>query len=244
MTAAKQALESRAQQDAMRDALLASFSHDMRTPLTTVTSAISGLASEPGSANALAAAQAGASRLEWLFANLADLARIRAGAVALKLEAIDLTDAIDAALEAMKTEIGARKVQLDFPDAMPLVRSDSRLLHHILVNLLDNACKYGDSNGPIDIEVRCDTRALVLAVNDRGPGFGDLDETRLFEAYARGSSLDTTPGQGLGLAIVAGFAKALEIDVSAANRAGGTGASFELRFPPELIVAADMGTVR
>ncbi len=238
VTATRQALETRAKQDAMRDALLASFSHDMRTPLTTVTSALSGLVADPTNGDALAAAQAGAGRLEWLFANLADLARIKAGAVNLRIEAIDLTDTISAALDAMKTEIGERVVHLDIPATTPLIRSDARLLHHMLVNLIDNACKYGGENETLEIAVRTETDGVMLVVKDSGPGIGEVDSVSLFQPYIRGVDEDAPSGQGLGLAIVAGFAKALEIKLSASNRADRAGASFELRFPDAMVVTS------
>ncbi len=241
VSATRQALDARAKQDAMRDALLASFSHDMRTPLTTVTSALSALAADSNNDGALAAAQAGATRLEWLFGNLADLAQIRSGAVELRLESIDLTDTISAALDAMDSEIGARAVHLDIPPDTPLVRSDARLLHHMLVNLLDNACKYGDAEGALEVSVCTAAEGVTLAVRDCGPGIGEAQSASLFQPYARGVDPHATPGQGLGLAIVAGFAKALEITLSATNRADGAGASFELCFPPAMIGASNGG---
>jgi two-component system, OmpR family, sensor histidine kinase KdpD len=235
---ARRAIEAREGQDAMRDALLASFSHDMRTPLTTITSGLSGLAADPGNGDALSAAQDGAVQLERLFANLVDLARIRAGAVSLTLEPVDLTDSISAALEAVARQTAGRALSVTLPETMPLVHSDARLLHHMLVNLLDNVCKHTPTDTAVDVLVSEREGGLVLSIQDHGPGLGGDDKADLFTAFARGMASDRTPGSGLGLAIVAGFARALGITVSAANRTDGAGASFSLHFPAATIFDA------
>jgi two-component system, OmpR family, sensor histidine kinase KdpD len=234
---ARRLLESRERHDAMRDALLASFSHDMRTPLTTITSGLGGLEVDPANAEALAAAKEGANRLEWLFTNLVDLARIRAGAVALKVEAVDLTEAIASALDALKRQTAEREIALNIPEDTPLVQSDARLLHHILVNLIDNACKYSPTNGGLGISVRHDDDGLALSVRDSGPGLGSASAKDLFAAFGRGENVDEMPGTGLGLAIVAGFAKALGISVSGVNRTDNQGAEFTLRFPHTMVMS-------
>jgi two-component system, OmpR family, sensor histidine kinase KdpD len=233
---ARRMLDARERHDAMRDALLASFGHDMRTPLTTIKSGLDGLAADPADASALAAAHGGAARLEWLFTNLVDLARIRAGAVSLKLEAVDVTEAVASALDALSRQTAKREIALHIPQAMPLVRTDARLLHHILVNLIDNACKHTPANGALEIAAGHDDTGLTLSVRDSGPGLGSVDGRHLFAAFERGENGDKMPGAGLGLAIVAGFAKALEIAVTGANRAGGIGAEFVLRFPAAMVM--------
>jgi two-component system sensor histidine kinase KdpD len=234
---ARRMLDARERQDAMRDALLASFGHDMRTPLTTIKSGLDGLAANPGDSAALAAAHDGAARLEWLFTNLVDLARIRAGAVALKVEAVDLTEAIASALDALKRQTAERKIVLNIPEDAPLVQSDARLLHHILVNLIDNACKYTPTNGVLGLSVRHDDAGLALSVRDSGPGLGMPSAKDLFAAFERGKQSDEMPGTGLGLAIVAGFAKALGMSVSGVNRTEGDGAEFTLRFPNAMVMS-------
>lgn len=233
---ARRALEARERQDAMRDALLASFSHDMRTPLTTIKSGLSGLATDPGNSSALEAAREGADRLEWLFSNLVDLARIRAGALSLQLEAVDLTEAVASALDALKRQTGDRDIALDIPGTTPLVRTDARLLHHILVNLLDNSCKYSAPSGTIEIAARKEGAGLALDILDAGPGLGSISDAELFMPFERGRNGDRKPGTGLGLAIVAGFAKALGLPVSGRNRANGSGAVFTVRFPSGIVI--------
>lgn len=233
---ARRALEARERQDAMRDALLASFSHDMRTPLTTIKSGLSGLVDDPQNGGALEAAREGADRLEWLFSNLVDLARIRAGALSLQLEAVDLTEAVASALDALKRQIEDHDVALDIPGTMPLVRTDARLLHHILVNLIDNGCKYSPPSSTIEIAASEDDAGLALDICDAGPGLGNLSDTELFMPFERGGDGDRKPGTGLGLAIVSGFAKALSLQVSGRNRADRSGTVFTIRFPSRIVI--------
>lgn len=233
---ARRSLEARERQDAMRDALLASFSHDMRTPLTTIKSGLSGLADDPHNGGALEAAREGADRLEWLFSNLVDLARIRAGALSLQLEAVDLTEAVASALDALKRQTEDRDIALDIPETTPLVRTDARLLHHILVNLIDNGCKYSPPSSMIEIAARQEDAGLALDIRDAGPGLGNTTDTELFMPFERGGNSDRKPGTGLGLAIVAGFAKALGLPVSGCNRADSAGAVFTVCFPSGIVI--------
>jgi len=233
---ARRLLEAREHQDAMRDALLASFGHDMRTPLTTIKSGLNELADDPTSGSALDAAREGADQLEWLFANLVDLARIRAGALTLRREAVDLTEAVASALDALKRQMEDRDVALDVPGTTPLVRTDARLLHHILVNLIDNGCKYSPSSSTIEIAVREDDAGLVLDIMDEGPGLGSLSDTELFVPFERGGNGNRKPGTGLGLAIVSGFAKALGLPVTGRNRTDRAGAVFTVRFPAAIVI--------
>lgn len=233
---ARRSLEARAQQDAMREALLASFGHDMRTPLTAIKSGLAALKDDPGNSAALQAANEGTDRLEWLFANLVDLARIRAGAFSLQLEAVDITDAIGSALDAMKRQTENREIVLDMPQSLPLVRSDARLLHHILVNLIDNACKFSPACSAIEIGVGHKADGLALTVRDAGPGFGNSTGSELFLPFDRGANASSAPGTGLGLAIVAGYAKALGIGVHCSNRTDRNGAEFALFFPAACLI--------
>ncbi|TXH95977.1 MAG: DUF4118 domain-containing protein [Pseudorhodobacter sp.] len=228
---AQRALQLRTEQDAMRDALLASFGHDTRTPLTTIRSGLAALKGDPSNLAALDAAQEGAERLEWLFSNLVDLARIRAGAITLRLEAVDLTDAIASALDALKRQTAQRVLALEIPQTLPLVRSDERLLHHIIVNLVDNACKFSPVGGDVQIVIEHKVDGLSLIVLDSGPGLESGQIADLFQPFSRGQNGLSAPGTGLGLAIVAGYAKALGLVVTAGNRNDRAGAEFRLFFP-------------
>jgi two-component system sensor histidine kinase KdpD len=117
-----------------------------------------------------------------------------------------------------------------------LVRLDPQLFHHCLINLLDNAGKYARSETPITIRAERRPDALILSVLDEGPGLPAGEEMRVFETFTRLEGSDRKGGTGLGLAIVKGFAEAMGVSVSAANRGEPEGALFSLAFPENLLV--------
>jgi two-component system sensor histidine kinase KdpD len=223
------------ERDRLRAALLSSIGHDLRTPLTSVAGAIEALAAErPGSAE-VSLARREVQRLKRFLDNLIDMVRIDAGALQLAPEPIDLTDAAGAAVHDLKDMLAKNRIDLAIPATLPLVRADPRLLHHILINLLANAAQHGAPEGPIAIQARRTSGAVLLEVRDRGPGIQPGDEQAIFETFARGKGSDRSGDSGLGLAIVKGFADALGITVSASTDPDG-GAVFTLTIPEEALV--------
>ena len=201
------------ERDHLRAALLSSIGHDLRTPLTGVAGAVEALAADLPNAPAVALARAEVQRLKRFLDNLVDMVRIDAGALQLTPEPLDLTDAVSSAVHDLRDALRHNRIDLAIPGTLPLVRADPRLLHHILINLLANATQHGDPEGPISIEARRISGAVLLEVRDRGPGIEPGAETAIFETFARGKGSDRSGDSGLGLAIVKGFADALGIDV-------------------------------
>jgi len=115
------------------------------------------------------------------------------------------------------------------------VSLDPQLFHHCLINLIENAGKYGDPGSPITIAARRQPGSMTLSVMDEGPGLPPGDEARIFETFTRIEGSDRKGGTGLGLAIVKGFAEAMGLSVSAANRQDRAGANFTIRFPEALL---------
>lgn len=226
------------ERDRLRAALLSSIGHDLRTPLTGVTSAIEAIRVEHPDAATLPLARAELARLRRFLDNLVDMVRLDAGALKLTPEPIDLTDAAAAAVHDLKETLRGHHIDFQVPPSLPLVRADARLLHHILINLLANAVQHGGSAGPITLAARRTPEAVLLIVRDRGPGLEPGTENTIFETFTQGSGGDRHGGSGLGLAIVKGFAEALGLDVAAANHAGG-GAEFTLKFDFSSIVYSD-----
>ena len=226
------------ERDRLRATLLASVSHDLRTPLTGVLAAAAALRNGDGDRVAVLDMLEGeARRLERFVNNLLDIARVDAGALRLSVEAVDLTDAVGAAVHDLRAELAGRPIDLRVAPDLPLVRVDARLFHHCLINLLDNAAKYGRSETPITIAAEWSGGELSLKVLDEGDGLPPGSETRVFETFARLDGSDRARGgTGLGLAIVKGFAEAMGLRVSAANRRDPRGACFALTIPPALIV--------
>jgi two-component system sensor histidine kinase KdpD len=217
------------ERDRLRAALLSSIGHDLRTPLTSVASAVEAIAAEHPDATTLPVAKTEIARLRRFLDNLVDMVRIDAGALKLAPEPIDLTDAIGSAVHDLKDMFRGRHIDLRVPANLPFVTADPTLLHHILINLLANAAQHGGETGTITIEGRRTTDAVLLSIRDEGPGLQDGSEERVFETFAQGRGGDRHGGSGLGLAIVKGFADAMGVGVAAQNDADG-GAVFTLRF--------------
>ncbi|MBA3898244.1 MAG: DUF4118 domain-containing protein [Sphingomonadaceae bacterium] len=238
LAAGHAAIQRRGQEDRLREALLSSVGHDLRTPLTTI---LGGLRALPVAAEGrvmLAMLVDQATRLERMIANLLEMTRIEAGALAPRHEPIDLTDAIAAAIEAVEPRRGERTITVDMAADVPLVRTDARLIHHMLINLVDNALKFGGPDGAVTIAAaRSGDGGVRLTVSDTGPGIDADRADDLFARFAHISGDDRSGGAGLGLAIVRGFGDALGIATRAANRTPGPGAVFAVDFPPALVLA-------
>ncbi len=225
------------ERDRLRSALLSSVSHDLRTPLTTIISAVHELRRQHPS-DLADTVEAEAQRLARFVANLLDMVRVEAGALALKVEPIDLFDAVAGAVHDTRQPLAGHEVRVDILPDIPLVRADPTLLHHILINLLDNAGRYADPDTPVTIRGRRLPDAITLSVIDEGPGIPAGSETRVFDTFTRMEGSDRAKhGTGLGLAIVKGFAEAMGLSVSAANHSDPLGACFILRFPQALILS-------
>jgi len=226
------------ERDRLRSALLASIGHDLRSPLTTIVATAADLAARYGANDpAFGAMTAEAARLQRFVTNLLDMAQVEAGALKLDIAPIDLTDAVASAVHDVRSALSDHAIVLDVPSDLPLIRADARLLHHCLINLLDNAGKFGAPGTPISIVAMRMPDTLTLRVLDEGPGLPPGFETGAFDRFARIEGSDRTrEGTGLGLAIVKGFADAMGFAVSAANRADRIGAAFALTIPAALLV--------
>jgi len=228
------------ERDRLRAVLLSSIGHDLRTPLTSVASAIEEVAAEHPQAKSIPLARIEVGRLRRFLDNLVDMVRIDTGGFQLAPEPIDLIDAVGAAVHDLKGLLSRSHIELKIPPNLPLVRADPRLLHHILINLLANAVQHAGTDMPITIEGRRTSDAVKLIVRDRGPGLDPGSEASVFETFSQGKGDDRSGGSGLGLAIVKGFAEVMQIAVSASNAPDG-GAAFTLEFGAGLIVQAGDG---
>ena len=224
------------ERDRLRSALLSSVSHDLRTPLTTILSAAQEIRHHP-SPQLAETIETEALRLNRFVSNLLDMARVEAGALPMKVEATELFDAAASAAHDTRTSLAGHEVKIDISPNIPFVRVDPVLLHHCLINLLDNAGRYADPDTPIAIRASRTADAILLSVIDQGPGIAPGNEKRVFETFTRLEGSDRVKhGTGLGLAIVKGFAEAMGLSVEASNNAEPHGACFTIRIPEELII--------
>jgi two-component system sensor histidine kinase KdpD len=223
----------------LRNALLGAISHDVRTPLTALIALAESLQTLPEGTDAQRAAAraivAQAHQLHALVSNLLDMARLESGiaggAVNLRRDWQSVEEVVGSAIRAARPALGEREVRAMLPADLPLVEFDAVLIERVLVNLLENAAKYGAAL--IEVDAHATERALVLRVRDHGPGLPAAlrgREQTLFDKFTRGQSESATPGVGLGLAICKAVVGAHGGEISAANAPGG-GAEFTVTLP-------------
>ncbi len=211
----------------LQTSLLNSISHDLRTPLVSITGALSSLKEKSlaldndARASLLDTAYGEAERLNRLVGNLLNMTRIEADAIHLKKEPCDLQDVIGTALEQLGERLGDRQVNVDLPPELKLVQLDSALFEQALVNLLENAVKYSDPETQIEIKVTQTTEMIEISICDRGIGIPSEDLERVFDKFYRVQRPESVSGTGLGLAICKGIIEAHGGKILAENRAGG-----------------------
>ncbi|MBC7547143.1 MAG: DUF4118 domain-containing protein [Polaromonas sp.] len=220
----------------LKNTLLAAISHDVRTPLT----ALIGLAeSLQRSVPAMSAAQSGvaesiiqqARQLSALVTNLLDMARLQNGRVNLRRDWQSAQEVVGSSIRAAQHALGGSAVQAEVPANMPLVEFDAVLMERVLVNLLENAAKYGAA--PFVVSAHVTPAALVFTVRDHGPGLPAAwqgREAELFDKFTRGEVESATPGVGLGLAICKAVVDAHGGDIAVRNMPSG-GAEFCVSIP-------------
>jgi K+-sensing histidine kinase KdpD len=215
----------------MKDAVVASISHDLRTPLTTIKALAHDLAAS-GDERALMIEEE-ANRLSSFVADLLDLSRLSSGVLALNAEPNEAEDLIGAALQRVGGAAAGRDIRVSLGPGEPLLfgRFDFSQTLRALVNLIENAIKYSDTSQPIDIGVRRESDSLIFSVADKGRGIPDEERERIFEPFYRqkGMSPDVG-GAGLGLSIARAVVEAQGGTLRHEKRDGG-GSVFLLRVP-------------
>jgi K+-sensing histidine kinase KdpD len=220
--------------DRLKDALLASVSHDLRTPLTTIKALAHDLAAAGDERAAVIEQQA--DRLNHMVADLLDLSRLNAGGVPMQTEINAAEDLVGAAIQQVAGALGERELRtsLALREPMPVGRFDFVHSLRILVNLIENALKYSPADAPIEVAMRGEGEWIAIAVADRGRGVPPAERERIFEPFYRpaGGSPDgaRAGGAGLGLAIARRLAQAQAGTLTYEDRPGG-GSVFTLRLP-------------
>jgi two-component system sensor histidine kinase KdpD len=218
----------------LRNALLSSLSHDLRTPLAVVTGAASTLLNDRIGADVRRELTdtilQEADRLNRLVQNLLDITRLEAGALRVRKQWLPFEEVIGTALSRLESVLGDRPVVTTLPSEITLVPIDSVLIEQVLVNLLDNAAKYTPPATEIRITARVDANFLEVEVADGGPGVPSGQEALVFDKFFRGRS--NKGGSGLGLTICRGIVGAHGGRIWVAPSKGG-GASFRFTLPIE-----------
>lgn len=224
----------------LQAALLNSISHDLRTPLVSITGALTSLQDggivldDEIRGSLIETARQEADRLNRLVGNLLSMTRLEGGAMKVASEPEDVQDAIGAALEQLNDRLGDHPVEIDVPEDFPLVAMDFALIVQVLVNLVDNAVKYSPAGAPIEIQAQLEGDWAYVIVADRGVGIPEEDLARIFDKFYRVQRPGSVTGTGLGLAICKGIVEAHGGRITAVNRTGG-GAMITLALPIEAI---------
>jgi len=223
--------------DQLRTALFNSISHELRTPLASIIGAISGLLDTEGLYSThdrnelLETVQEGAARMDRLIANLLDTARLESGMMKLKKDWSDIEDIIGIALRRVAECIDGRPLHINIPEDLPLVKADCVLLEQVLINLLDNACKYSLNNSEISITASQKDSVVLVSVADRGVGIPLEYLSQVFDKFYRVEQPKSVSGTGLGLSICKGIVEAHGGRIYAENRVdGGTIMTFTIPF--------------
>src|SRR6266511_5112885 len=185
-----------------REGMLASVSHDLRTPLTTIKALAHDLAATGD--DRAEAIEEEADRLATLVGDLLDLSRLNSGAAALALEPNEAEDLLGAALQQVGGMANGRPINVKLDDGEPLLfgRFDFTQTLRVLVNLIENALKYSPEDSAIDLSVRREGAWLTFTVADRGPGIAVAETDRIFEPFYRPPGVPPdVKGAGLGLSI-------------------------------------------
>jgi two-component system sensor histidine kinase KdpD len=204
-------LASAMETERLRNTLLSSVSHDLRTPLAAITGAASTLLQaaplDPAAERALKESiYDEAERLGRLVTNLLDMSRLESGSVHLDREWHSVEELVGAALARLEKVRQGRAVEVKVPPDLPLVPVDGVLVEQLLVNLFDNAFKYSDADSPVRVSAESADRTVTVEVADGGPGVAAGEEEHIFEKFHRGSTAHK--GFGLGLSISRAIASA------------------------------------
>ncbi len=222
----------------LRNALLSSVSHDLRTPLGGILGAAStlleggGPLGEAGRRELLETIHGEAHQLQRLVTNLLDVTRLESGAVEVKKEWVPVEELVGSALERLTRVLGAREILVDLPPKLPLAPMDPILMEQVLVNLLENAAKFSPADQPIEIRAWATDRAITLAVADHGSGLPAGLEDRIFDKLVKAANPHGRAGAGLGLTICKGIVEAHGGWIQGNNRPQG-GAQFLVSLPLE-----------
>jgi two-component system, OmpR family, sensor histidine kinase KdpD len=225
-TAAAREAQLQMETEQMRSGLLSAVSHDLRTPLATITGAASSLLDQGSQMDTetrrglIESIEQEAERLSRLVNNLLEMTRIESGAMKLKRDWYPIEEIVGAALHRLEKVLKDRPVSAVIPRELPLISVDDVLIEQLLLNILENAAKYTPQATPIIIEARAAGGGVQIDVADAGPGFVPGEEVLVWEKFYRGRQ-EGARGAGLGLAICRAVVQAHGGKIEAKNRPEG-----------------------
>ncbi len=235
------------QSEQLRNSLLSSVSHDLRTPLAAIAGSAARLL-ERDDSNPFATDREllktivdEAHRLTRLIENLLEMTRLQAGGVTLNRQWHVLEEIVGSARSRLKSELAHHPVKVDLPSDLPLLHIDGILMEQVFLNLLENAARYTPVGTRIEISAKIKSECVDVEVADNGPGLLPGSERQIFDKFYRGvrSTPDGRRGVGLGLAICKAIVQVHGGEISARQRHGG-GAVFLVRLPRSMPPSVEM----
>ncbi len=226
------------QTEELRSALLASVSHDLRTPLTAMRGSIDCLASlgqgmsEADRQELLETTRDEAERLDRYIQNLLDMTRLGHGGLKLIRDWVTPADIVASALQRLQRVLAGLQVTVRIPDRLPLLYVHAALIEQALINVLENAARFSSPGGCVEVEIAADSNRLRFIVRDEGPGIPEAEREKIFDMFYTAARGDRGgPGTGLGLAICQGMIGAHGGRVLVDDGLNGRGASVILELP-------------
>jgi two-component system, OmpR family, sensor histidine kinase KdpD len=222
----------------LRSALLASVSHDLRTPLTSMRGSIDSLLAL-GEAIALEdrrelleGTRDEAERLDRYIQNLLDMTRLGHGALKLARDWVAPADIVGSSLSRLRAVLASLQVSTDVPAHLPLLFVHAALIEQALVNVMENAARFSPPHGRLHVRAGADDKELFFSVSDEGPGIPEAEREKIFDMFYTAARGDRGgQGTGLGLAICQGMVGAHGGRISVADGIEGRGTCITLHLP-------------
>ena len=237
----------RSETEALRDALIGSVSHQLRTPLVSILGAATVISRAPGNSGDPRLASLAdilrdeVDRLNNDVQDLLDAALISSKGVRLDCEWIEPADIVNAAVDRRQRLLADHRLLLDIPGELPFIYVDPVLLEQALGQIVENAAKYSPPGSPITIAARGESDAVVLSVKDEGIGLVGEERTRLWERFFRGErGAASVSGSGLGLWIAKAFVTANGGQIEAFSEGADRGTLVSIRLPAREPATSDL----
>ena len=235
-------LRQEAESEKLKNTLLRSVSHDLKSPLTSIMGAATLLSdeSEQPLSDALKRELAQSiafesARLNRIVSNLLDMTRLESGGVVLHRDWYHLDELLANSIASIETRYGAQNIEVEFEEPMPLLYVDPLLIEQLLTNILDNCVKYAPDKA-YSVRAKAEGGDLFVSIHNQGSSLEGLDSEKLFEKFYRGGGTESSaiPGAGLGLAICHSVVALHEGEIHFENeneKGGGDGVTLTFRLP-------------
>jgi signal transduction histidine kinase len=219
----------------MDTSALAVLAHELRHPLAPMRSAVEVIrqldGQEPRIEQAVGIIDRQLGLLTRLIDRLFDSVPVGTGSVPLQLEVLDLAEVLEQALEVCQPSLARHGMTVTWPTVPALIEGDRLRLVQVFTNLLDNAAKYSEASGRIEVELGMSAQTVWVQVRDQGRGIAAEHLPHIFDLFVQGQAASAVPGFGIGLAVVKRLVEAHRGQVEVHSAGLGQGAAFRVSLP-------------